>query len=347
MVKVTNFPPEVCGWHKSLTLKDVKRLTGDLSSPQTLIAYLKKSSRCAEKNQSIKESASSCGSIFAAYLRERLQRATDADSFETVAEVSKYLLPAEDKISENPMTNNIWLNDCEKSFRFEQLTETELDEFITQFNDMSENKKRSPAEIANAAQVVLEMMPSLREGFDGEDGHQDFIDVLKANDPVGDEYFRNPCIFDPTKPQPPTAESRSFFSYVFGSKPAVEPEKTPPNNLLRLVRYLESRILCANRSLDVLRGRQSEKDDAAALLEIANRQKRFAENVKDYTDALTLVGITAAQAATRVQVQASLAELAAQVLKHIRIIRQMKRGVRAKIQLVVSRMDTTFNENNP
>ena len=81
-------------------------------------------------------------------------------------------------------------------------------------------------------------------------------------------------------------------------------------------------------------------------LEISERLRNFAENLNVYMQKLSLAGIVAAEAATRVQVQASLAELALLALKQVDQIHKMQSGVKQEIVLTLSALSNVVTKDN-
>jgi flagellar hook-associated protein FlgK len=77
-----------------------------------------------------------------------------------------------------------------------------------------------------------------------------------------------------------------------------------------------------------------EKDDVAdpgVQLEIIWRQMEFAKNLNQYFNSVSLAGITAGETAIRVQVHASLAELALLALDQYAKIEQMEKDAKEKL----------------
>jgi len=85
--------------------------------------------------------------------------------------------------------------------------------------------------------------------------------------------------------------------------------------------------------------KEETHDDADKLTELEFRKYKFTENVHDYYNEVSLIGITAAEAAVRVQVLAALAELANRCLQHLEKINVMKTDVVAKIGITLTALD--------
>lgn len=81
-------------------------------------------------------------------------------------------------------------------------------------------------------------------------------------------------------------------------------------------------------------------------LEISERLRNFAENLNVYMQKLSLAGIVAAEAATRVQVQASLAELALLALEQVDQIHKMQSDVTDKIKLTLTALSNVVTNDS-
>ena len=91
--------------------------------------------------------------------------------------------------------------------------------------------------------------------------------------------------------------------------------------------------------------KEETHDDADKLTELEFRKYKFTENVHDYYNGISLIGITAAEAAVRVQVLAALAELANRCLEHLDKIHAMKTDVVAKIAITLTALEKEVTHN--
>ena len=88
-----------------------------------------------------------------------------------------------------------------------------------------------------------------------------------------------------------------------------------------------------------VRDSDGDREDHAEIVEsIAFRQHKFTENLSEYVRRLELTGISAAEAAVRVQIQTSLAELALRAISHLEEISDYLKSTDSMIRLTLSRL---------
>jgi hypothetical protein len=93
---------------------------------------------------------------------------------------------------------------------------------------------------------------------------------------------------------------------------------------------------------------QEDRDvaDPNALLEILSRMYSFEKNLNRYFNAVSLAGITAGETAVRVQLQASLAELAQRALAQYSDLIKMEKDAETKIGLTMTALKTYVTKDD-
>ena len=185
---------------------------------------------------------------------------------------------------------------------------------------------------AQIAAKILRSMPWLYKSWNG----LSYLDAIKILNGYDKYYTYSVCEIAPDQASEDHIQFKLMRTESAGEKTI--------NTFHFLLRQLEGFILCGYGTLKELKDGEPKADadslptrtnDEAAVKEVAERMAGFTKNVHDYSNELTLVGIRAAEAATRVQVHASLAELVLVVLSHRERIREMQAGVAGQITTVV------------
>lgn len=317
------FRHSFCKWKNPTEVNSVSKA----SLTASLIKYLSQAQKCYTNEKWKEHSGGSipeCGGNFAIYVSERLKSRGSGIKTE---EKFKSLLEGESgtlmRTQGNKAATSLqsgWIEQCKWPFKFYELRK---DKFL--LIESALKTIADPVDRANAALAILQEMPALYEGVNS---YSDYVDILKKLDAHSEAFSPEPCTLDITNQAGNLEEVKSTTILLF------------------LVRLLEGVILCGGHTLADLRvdGSKSSaadaeisdpKNDATVVKQVSELIAGFTKNVHDYSNELTLVGIQAAEAATRVQVHASLAELVLVVLLHRERIREMQTGVAGQITTVL------------
>lgn len=371
----SKYPERVCSAHNTPPVvelpKPEQRDASFFSFGESLILFLAKAYDCLEKLSKITRIQEQ--HKFKRAISDLFKNSpSDLDSASifanTIESDADFLIPLEEKsvsdfLKSKPFTSFPASSEAENGNIFFYITQdikTKIQGTLSKKITNSYKLENRPKQLdekrrvlyAKYAKAILYLHPGFFMG-DQDTRGGDFIDLLKLIHPLTtNTYGEDVCRFTPTIPTTGGTVAQAI------------------ENTLGFVRYLEAKILCGGETLDDVPdgpepflpspSEQSENtgnndpkkpiqeseemrenreaSDSESPEEILTRLTNFSKNLNEYMQRLTLAGIPAAEAATRVQVQAALAELAQKALADLERIKVMKDDVEKKIELTMTEL---------